>query len=106
MVDNPTHDTFEALHKKYSKTLICPCSNTAVQFSKFVNFQTTFHQVGTSRMILGFVLRIMVRVRIIPTLIHAYTTFTVAISNDREPNPKMEIPRRRFLQRAGLSIPA
>ena len=47
IIINPSFSTFETLQQKYPKTLYCPCSNTAVQYSTFVQAHTTFHQVGT-----------------------------------------------------------
>ena len=46
-INNPTRDIFEALRQKYPKTLSCPCLNTAISFSKFVQYDVTYHQVGT-----------------------------------------------------------
>jgi hypothetical protein len=46
-INNTTRDTFKDLSQKYPKTLSCPCSNTAISFSKFVQFDVTYHQVGT-----------------------------------------------------------
>jgi hypothetical protein len=45
-INHPTYGIFEALHQKYPKTLNCPCSHTATQFSKCIQSHVTFHQVG------------------------------------------------------------
>ncbi|CAF1466812.1 unnamed protein product [Adineta ricciae] len=45
----PSESTFESLQRKYSFKLSCPCSQTAVSFSKFLSIEpNAYHQICSS----------------------------------------------------------
>ncbi|CAF0949480.1 unnamed protein product [Adineta ricciae] len=45
----PSESTFESLQRKYSSKLSCPCSQTAVSFSKFLSIKASeYHQICSS----------------------------------------------------------
>lgn len=44
-VHNPSYKTFLSLDSKYSETLNCPCTTTAVEYTKFIQANFTLHQV-------------------------------------------------------------
>jgi hypothetical protein len=44
-VTNPLYATFESLQLSYPDTLMCPCSNIAIEYQAFVQLQPSYHQV-------------------------------------------------------------
>ena len=44
-IPNPSQSAFEKLYSLYSQTLLCPCSQTSIQISKFVQSHVFYHQV-------------------------------------------------------------
>ncbi len=44
-VENPSRETFEDLHNKYSTTLRCPCSQIAINYGSFVSLAPKYHPV-------------------------------------------------------------
>jgi hypothetical protein len=49
IVSSPTESTFEQLQSQYSSTLSCPCSQIAIEYSKFLSVEpSAYHQVCSS----------------------------------------------------------
>ncbi|CAF4730611.1 unnamed protein product, partial [Rotaria sp. Silwood2] len=48
---NPSLNTYEALHNKYSTTLVCPCSQISVSYGAFFNITYTLHQICSSDLV-------------------------------------------------------
>lgn len=44
-IQNPSYDTFSSLKQKYSDILSCPCSNTVVNLTKYIQVDYILHQV-------------------------------------------------------------
>lgn len=44
-IQNPDQITFENLNSRYSDTLICPCSQTSIEFNQFLQVDLSYHQV-------------------------------------------------------------
>ncbi|CAF1249178.1 unnamed protein product, partial [Didymodactylos carnosus] len=47
-VKRPTLSIYNELYQKYLQTLQCPCSNSTVDYQKFVSFQLKYHQICQS----------------------------------------------------------
>ncbi len=47
-IENPSRETFEDLHNKYSTTLQCPCSQIAINYGSFVSLAPKYHPVCSS----------------------------------------------------------
>ena len=44
-VSEPSQSTFERLQTQYAETLLCPCREIAVPFSRILSIEFTYHQV-------------------------------------------------------------
>lgn len=48
IINYPTIEQFEELNKKYSSTLVCPCTQLSLSHSSIIHIQPIYHQVCSS----------------------------------------------------------
>jgi hypothetical protein len=47
-IQQPTVSVYTELQTKYSQTLVCPCTQIAINYEQFISFDPTFHQICSS----------------------------------------------------------
>ena len=50
-IAHPSLDTYTKLYDNYSSTLVCPCSQISVPYSKFLSINYTLHQICSSTLV-------------------------------------------------------
>ena len=47
-VEEPTVNVYNEFQVKHSQTLVCPCTQIAIDYEQFISFHPTFHQICSS----------------------------------------------------------
>lgn len=68
----PSPDTYRLLKRSHSSTLKCPCSQTAISYSKFVSLSPVLHHVCRSDLISEPWIELLVKTRLISSVTDAW----------------------------------